>query len=120
MRKFLAAALVCGVLPAYCWGPVGHSLVARIAMAQLTPAVQAKVAAILGPGQTLATISSWADQVRRDRANTGPWHYIDIPIDQPHMVLSRDCPKDDCVVAQIGLQRAILKDASADFNDRPQ
>ena len=113
MRKFLAGALVCGFLPVYAWGPEGHSLVARIATAELTPAAQAKVAEILGPGETLASISSWADQVRRQRANTAPWHYIDIPIDKPHMDMARDCAKDDCVVAQIALERVTLKDPAA-------
>lgn len=118
MRKFLTAALVCGIMPAHAWGPEGHSLVARIAMAQLSPKVQARVAALLLPGQTLASISSWADQVRRERANTGPWHYIDIPIDQPHMDLARDCPKGDCVVTQIANERAVLKDPSAKLEQR--
>jgi hypothetical protein len=95
------------------WGPEGHSLVARIADAELTPAARARVAEILGPGVTMASISSWADQVRRQRANTGPWHYIDIPIDKPHMDLARDCPNGDCVVAQISAQRVILLDPAA-------
>ncbi|MDR3701607.1 MAG: S1/P1 nuclease [Candidatus Sulfopaludibacter sp.] len=120
MRKLLAAALVCGVLPAYGWGPEGHNLVTRIAVAELTPAAQAKVREILGPDQTLVSISSWADQVRRQRANTGPWHYIDIPIDQPHMDMARDCPKDDCVVAQIAIQRALMVNPSATAEQRKE
>lgn len=114
MRKALAGALVCACLPAYGWGPEGHSLVARIADAELTPAARAKVAEILGPGQSMASISSWADSVRRQRSNTGPWHYIDIPIDKPHMDMARDCAKGDCVVAQIGVERALLANASTD------
>lgn len=81
---------------------------ARIAEAELTPAARAKVTEILGPGATMVTVSSWADQVRRQRADTGPWHYIDIPIDKPHMDMKRDCPKGDCVVGAIAAQRAIL------------
>ncbi len=118
MRKFLAAALACAALPAYGWGPEGHRLVARIAMAQLSKRAQAKVAAILAPGETLASISSWADQIRRDRANTGPWHYIDIPIDQPAMDMARDCPQDNCVVAQIAAERAVLKNREASEVER--
>jgi hypothetical protein len=59
------------------------------------------VAEILGPGTTLASISSWADQVRRTRSETGPWHYIDIPINQPHLDMKRDCPTGNCVIAKI-------------------
>ncbi|HWC99072.1 MAG TPA: S1/P1 nuclease [Candidatus Sulfopaludibacter sp.] len=113
MRKFLGAALVCAVLPAYGWGPEGHSIIARIADAQLTPAARARVAEILGPGVTMASISSWADQVRRERPKTAPWHYIDIPIDRPRMDLARDCPNADCVVMQIAVERSVLQDPAA-------
>jgi hypothetical protein len=113
MRRLLAAALAFSVLPVYGWGPEGHNLVTRIAEAQLKAKVRARIAEILGPGVTLASISSWADQVRRQRANTAPWHYVDIPIDKPHLDMARDCAKDDCVVAQINIERAVLRDKSA-------
>jgi hypothetical protein len=113
MRRFLAIALAFGSLPVYGWGPEGHSLVARIADAQLTAAARARVAEILGPGVTMASISSWADQVRRQRSNTGPWHYVDVPIDKPHLDMARDCAKDDCVVAQIAIERKLLVDPAA-------
>ena len=94
MRKF-AAILLCGCVSAFGWGGEGHSLVARIAWDELTPAVRAKVSEILGPGVAIQSVASWADQVRNQRRETGPWHYIDIPIDQPHLDMARDC-------AQIG------------------
>jgi hypothetical protein len=107
VRKFLVAWL-CGTLPAFGWGVEGHSLIARIAWVQLTPAVQAKVSAILGPGVTIQSIASWADQVRNQRRETEPWHYIDIPIDKPHLDMARDCPKGDCVLAKIAEFRQVL------------
>jgi hypothetical protein len=84
--------------------------VARIAEAQLTPAAHARVVEILGPGATMASVSSWADQVRRARPETGPWHYIDIPITAPHLDMARDCPKGDCVIAKIADFRKALAD----------
>ena len=101
MRRVLVFVCLAVSVPAFGWGPEGHSLVARLAAARLTPAAAAKVAAILGPGTTLASISSWADQVRRSRTDSGPWHYIDIPINQPHLDMARDCPKGACVVTKI-------------------
>jgi hypothetical protein len=83
------------------WGGEGHSLVARLAAARLTPAAAARVAEILGPNVSLASIASWADEVRRSRAATAPWHYIDIPIDKPHLDMKRDCPNNNCVLAKI-------------------
>jgi hypothetical protein len=118
MLKLCGIAALCGSLPALAWGPEGHSLVARIAEAQLTPAARARVAEILGPKDTLASISSWADQVRRQRSATGPWHYVDIPIGQPRMDRARDCAKNDCVVAQIELEEAALRNPATPAADR--
>jgi hypothetical protein len=109
MRKFLIS-LLCGVLPAFGWGGEGHSLIARIAWVQLTPAVQARVSEILGPGVTIQSIASWADNIRNQRKETGTWHYIDIPIDKPHLDMARDCPKGDCVVTKIEEFEKALKD----------
>ncbi len=111
MRKFLVS-LLCGVLPAFGWGGEGHSLIARIAWVQLTPAVQARVSQILGPNVTIQSIASWADTIRNQRRETGPWHYIDIPIDQPHLDMARDCPKGDCVITRIEEFQKVLKDPS--------
>ena len=111
---------LCGTLPAFGWGPEGHSLVARLAAERLTPAAAAKVAEILGPGVTLASISSWADQVRRARAESAPWHYIDIPINQPHLDMQRDCPKGACVVAKIEDLEKVLTNAGTTPEQRKE
>lgn len=118
MQKLALIGLLCAALPIYAWGPEGHDLIARIAEAQLTPAVHAKVVAILGPGVSMASVSSWADSIRRDRAETGPWHYIDIPIDKPHRDMARDCPKGDCVIQKIEDFEAILRDPNAPATQR--
>ena len=109
MRKLLVSVL-CGCLPAFGWGGEGHSLIARIAWVQLTPGVQARVSEILGPNVTMQSIASWADNIRNQRRETAPWHYIDIPIDKPHLDMARDCPKGDCVVAKIEEFRKVLHD----------
>lgn len=113
MRRFSAVVLLWGSVSAYGWGPEGHSLVARLAASHLTPAATARVAEILGPGVTMQSIASWADQTRREREATGPWHYIDIPIDKSHREMARDCPKGDCVVAKIADFRKVLVDPAA-------
>lgn len=110
MNKLWLTAAVLGSFPLLAWGPEGHALVARIAESQLTPAARAKIAVILGPDVTLVSISSWADQIRRTRPNSGPWHYIDIPIDKSHADMARDCSNNDCVVAQIELDKKLVGD----------
>jgi hypothetical protein len=120
MRKYKWMA-VCAMTPAlHGWGPEGHSLVARLAEMQLTPAARTRVVAILGPGKTLASIASWADEVRRARPETGSWHYVDIPIDERHLNMDRDCPKGDCVLARIVLFRQILGDPAAIDTEREE
>jgi hypothetical protein len=117
MRK-VAVILLCGCVSSFGWGPEGHSLVARIAWDELTPAVQAKVTEILGSGVTIQSVSSWPDQIRRDRAATAPWHYIDIPIDKPHLDMARDCPKGDCVISKIEEFRKQLRDPAVQGVER--
>ncbi len=101
MHKFAWIALAAVCPSAFGWGGEGHALIARIAETQLTPKARERIAAILGPGDTLVSIASWADEIRRSRPETGGWHYIDIPIDRAHLDMARDCPKGDCVIAKI-------------------
>jgi len=110
MRKWAALAVLFSPTAAFAWGAEGHSLIARIAEAQLTAAVRGRVAEILGPGRTLSSVASWADEVRRSRPETATWHYVDIPITQPHLDMPRDCPGNDCVLAKITDLRQTLRD----------
>jgi len=107
-RMVLLIALAAA--PLFGWGGEGHRLVARIAYAQLTPAAKAQVSAILGPAQTLMSVASWADDIRRHRQETAPWHYVDIPITAKHLDMTRDCPKGDCVLTKITEFRKALAD----------
>lgn len=107
-RVVYPLVLLIGASSCWAWGPEGHSLVARIAETQLTPAARARIAAILAPGQTIISIASWADEVRRSRPDTATWHYVDIPIQQKHLDLSRDCPEGNCVLAKIAEMRKKL------------
>ena len=58
----------------------------------------------------MASIASWADEIRRSRPETAGWHFVDIPIDQPHLDMARDCAKGDCVIAEIAALRKKLLD----------
>jgi hypothetical protein len=112
MRGLMIVA-VCGSLPAFGWGPEGHNLVARLAAQHLTPAAASRVAEILGESVTLQSVASWPDQIRRERVASGPWHYVDIPIDKPHLDMARDCPKGECVVAKIEDFQRVVKNPAA-------
>jgi len=63
------------------WGVTGHRTVGKIAEDHLTPKALAGVRDLLGD-QTLADVSTWADEVRGkpEYRQTGPWHYINLPL----------------------------------------
>ena len=96
-------SLVSGITPALAWGAEGHRIVAFIAASELAPQTKAEVSRLLdGPvPQVMVRVSTWADEIRRERPYTGPWHYVDIPLGSSGYVAARDCPHENCVVAQI-------------------
>jgi hypothetical protein len=64
---------------------------------------------------TLADVSTWADEIRLQHPETGPWHYVNIPIRLPtgepaSYDAARDCPEDACVVAKIEPFKQELED----------
>lgn len=85
---------------AWAFGDLGHRTVGAIADAQLTSETRAAVGALLRSGETLATVATWPDEVKRAKKNAGPlahdleaqrfnedfpdnreWHYMDLPLD---------------------------------------
>jgi hypothetical protein len=82
MKKFLfvgicVAITVCLVS----WGFTGHRMVALIADKHLAPYAKDAVADLL-KGESLASISTWADEIRNKPENKGtaPWHFINLPL----------------------------------------
>jgi len=106
-------ALPCVPAPTLAWGPEGHKVVAMIAQRYMSHAAMDRTQMILG-SYSLEDVANWADEIRRQRRETAPWHYIDIPLDANSIDPSRDCPNDTCVTAQIVRFTAVLKNRSAD------
>lgn len=110
-RVLLAVlAILIGASPtAWAWGKLGHRASGRIAESLLTPNAKAAVRDLLEPGESLADASTWADEVRRDRKESAPWHYVNVSI-----TLERYdpmfCPPKGCVVSAIAAMRATLGD----------
>lgn len=113
MRKLAALGLAVYAIPLMAWGPEGHRLVARLAQGMLTPAAAERVQATLGPGESIASMASWADEVRPSRKETGSWHFIDIPIDSAGLNMQRDCARGDCVLGKIAEFRRLWLDPNA-------
>jgi hypothetical protein len=54
----------------WAWGQEGHSIIGEIADLNLSASAKTHVAALIGQNALLASISSWADDIRDDRPET--------------------------------------------------
>ncbi len=113
----------------FAWGPEGHRIVGDVARQRLTPSARRAIVQLLG-NDDLATISTWADEIRHDRPETYGWHFVDIPWNASGFDESRDCyhPTDrspaslsdhhNCVVDRISMFERVLADSHAPRTDR--
>jgi hypothetical protein len=121
--RFLLAVVLCSLLlfptpAAWAWGNEGHRIIADIAWNHLDPEVQMKLRPFLGENN-LASLSVWPDDIRKDRPKTGAWHYVDID-SSASGYSAKDCPDDNCVVAQIENFAKILADPQQPFAVRSE
>jgi hypothetical protein len=114
-RRFFLFFLLAFPLPAQAWGPQGHEVIARIAADNLSPAAHLRISQLLGGDAPALMVldSNWADEIRADRPETTNWHFVNIEIGSKGYDPRRDCAHDDCVVAQINHDLAVLRDPKA-------
>ncbi|HRP07547.1 MAG TPA: S1/P1 nuclease [Gemmatimonadales bacterium] len=93
------------------WGRVGHRVVARVAAARLSERARREVRSLLD-GKSMAEIASWGDEIRSERPETGPWHYVNIPVTEQTYDPARHCPQSACVIGALERQVALLRDRS--------
>ena len=62
------------------WSRFGHEVLGHLAERELSPAAREAVADLLD-GRRLADVGAWADEVRPDRPDTAPLHYVNGPTD---------------------------------------
>ena len=128
MRRLLSAllALLALALPAaaQAWGFYAHQQTAKIAEANVSPEVRAKIRALLArekelgtpecPLKTLKDASVWADCVRGEGwrwGYTAAWHYRTAPICEAFNPRG-NCAGGACVTAQIARAHRVLADES--------
>ena len=130
----LACLLLFPPLRAWGWGCDGHQAVALIAERHMTAHARRAADALLqrapiAPSlgrfcssqglDPLTDASTWADDVRSVRPETGAWHYIDIPREAPRSAVTASCPAPEgCVVGALQEQIAVLRSASDDPRTR--
>jgi S1/P1 Nuclease len=131
LKTFIAILLISVFIPVqlFAWGAKGHQIVGDIAASELTPQTKKNLKLLLGH-ETLASISTWADDVRKQRDESFGWHFVDIPKDAEGFNEERDCfrPQDkhkdadadhhNCVVDRIEIFRQVLADGSASREQR--
>lgn len=120
----------CAAAPsAWAWGCEGHQIVAAIAEKHLNPHAAQVSRRILEASPIDAALaryckqqgldafvdsSTWADDERSVKPETGPWHFIDIPRGAPRGDLAKYCPPaTGCVVVALAAQVKVLRDPRA-------
>ena len=81
LRKFLAAIATVILFCSLCWawGRDGHRIIATVAEDHLDETTNVMIQSLIGNNH-LYSIASWADDIRKERRDTAPWHYVDIPL----------------------------------------
>ncbi len=108
-----AIAIVAASRGAMAWGRLGHRVAGKIADARLSPNAKKAIGELLAPGETLADVSSWADDVRRDRPESGPWHYVNVNITEPRFDRKFSPAKTGSVISAIEAMEKTLADPTA-------
>lgn len=101
-----------GASQALAWGAKGHRVVAEVSAHYLSAKAIAEIQFLLESNdpQVFLAASVWADEVRPQRRETGPWHYVSRPIGSASFDYSRDCAGDNCVIGKIYEFTRILSD----------
>lgn len=82
MKKYFLSAVMAAIsLMLVSWGVTGHRVIGKVAENHLTPKAKAAIEDLLGD-QTLADVSTWADEVRGqpEYRQTAPWHFLNLPL----------------------------------------
>ena len=101
-------------------GPPRHRVIARLAEHHMTAKAKAGVKALLAEGESLADCSTWADEHRRDIREIAPWHYVDVPLNEPKYNARFSAPdaKHGSIVDKIREFKATRKDTTRSVEAR--
>ncbi|WP_297804807.1 S1/P1 nuclease [uncultured Polaribacter sp.] len=99
------------------WGPTGHRTTGEIAEKHLTKKAKRKIDKLLN-GQSLAFVSTFADQIKSDKKFNEfySWHYVNMDLNQKYADAEKN-PKGDLVT---GINKCIqvLKDENSAKEDK--
>lgn len=99
------------------WGQTGHRTVGEIASKYLTSKTKRKIRKLL-KGQSLAFVSTFADEIKSDRKYSAfyTWHFINMPMDSNYED-SKKNPKGDLVT---GIKKCleVIQDKDSTTKDK--
>lgn len=99
------------------WGKNGHRATGKIAEKHLTKRAKKKIDKLL-KGQSLAFVSTYADEIKSDRkfSKYYPWHYVNMNLDESYEEAEKN-PQGDLVTG-IDVCIAVLKDKTSSEEDK--
>lgn len=117
MNRLLAVflcILLCTTATLLAWGGEGHQVVALIAEERLTDQAREGIRELLGPDVDIsdAEIVNWADQIKRERRRTSPWHYVNIPLEAKAYDAKRDGNDGNNLIDRLDAFETMLADST--------
>lgn len=100
------------------WGPTGHRATGKIAEKHLTKKAKKAIEKLL-QGESLAFVSTYADEIKSDREKYGKfytWHYVNMPFDVTYEASEKN-PTGDLIT---GIKHCVtvLKDKNSSVDDK--
>ncbi len=99
------------------WAKTGHRTVGEVAQKQLTRKAKKAIKDLLD-GYDLAFVSSYADEIKSDKAYSKyfPWHYVNFPEDKKYTEIT-PAPEGDLMIA-IKTCIQVIKDKNSSKADK--
>ena len=119
------------ILPVFVWGPIGHSLVARLAQSQLSSSTNNWIYNYIpwNFSGNLSAIASWPDFILYPDTNpidyiNWEWsrelHFINIPDWKCEYIRTRDCLNNRCIEGALNNYSKRLVDNNCDYIQRQE
>lgn len=105
--------------PAKAFGQLGHRIVGELAQNNLTDTAKQQIN-LLTNGESLAQMSTWADEIRSDKNwdRAAPWHYVSIADDETWTTVKRSDNGD--IIESLERFEKILQNPKANQQDKWQ
>ena len=96
------------------WWDTGHKMICSEAYELLSSSAQKSIDPFVADEGSFARACLWADFIKRERRETGAWHYINLPESQQNTFEVR-CPENGCLIKAFYDQLEFLKDPKSSF-----